>query len=439
MKSKTLIITLSVTLGVTMLALLATLVIFITLSNMYANQLENLYKRNFYELSSNINSLEVDMSKLVAVNEDSTKRDILSNIYSNCNMASNNLASLPISNSKIEKVNDFINTLGGYSYSLLTKVNNDQEFSTADYETINQLHGLSLELMTEYNRYLSNLEFDYKIIKDVNFANGESSSFNAGLTSSTEVPTLIYDGPFSDSVLNKEIKGLPQNGVSLEEAKSILEESLAFLNVKGIEYVNESNGDFYTYNFNVELENLTMFVQVTKLGGKIVDITTFGGGGEQQLTTKQSIDYAEDFATNLGFENMHQVWYAENGNIVYVNLAPIKNGVIYYSDLVKVKVDKRLGEVVAMEAKNYWFNHVERTLKNYQITFDSAQANLSDALTVTERNVALIPNKYVGETLTYEFVCTWKDYTYYVYVDVETGKEVNVLRVVKTTSGDLIV
>ena len=222
MKSKTLIITLSVTLGVTMLALLATLVIFITLSNMYANQLENLYKRNFYELSSNINSLEVDMSKLVAVNEDSTKRDILSNIYSNCNMASNNLASLPISNSKIEKVNDFVNTLGGYSYSLLTKVNNDQEFSDADYETINQLHGLSLELMTEYNRYLSNLEFDYKIIKDVNFANGESSSFNAGLTSSTEVPTLIYDGPFSDSVLNKEIKGLPQNEVSLEEAKSIL-------------------------------------------------------------------------------------------------------------------------------------------------------------------------------------------------------------------------
>ncbi len=439
MKSKSLIITLSVTLGVTMLALLATLVIFITLSNMYATQLENLYKRSFYELSSNINNLEVDMSKLVAVNEDSTKREILSNIYSNCNMASNNLASLPISNSKIEKVNDFINTLGGYSYSLLNKVNNKQEFSSDDYETINKLHSLSLDLMTEYNRYLSNLEFDYKILKDVNFANGESSSFNAGFTGSTEVPTLIYDGPFSDSVLNKEIKGLPQNEVSLEEAKTILEENFKFLNVQNIEYVNESNGDFYTYNFNVELTNITMFVQVTKLGGKIVDITSFGGGGNQQLTTDQSVSYAEDFATNLGFENMHQVWYAENGNIVYVNLAPIKNGVIYYSDLVKVKVDKTLGEVVALEAKNYWFNHVERNLTNYQITFDSAQANLSDALTVKERNIALIPNKYVGETLTYEFICSWKDYTYYVYVDVETGKEVNVLRIVKTTAGDLMV
>lgn len=439
MKSKTLIITLSITLGVTMLALLCTLVVFITLTTTYSNQLENLYKRSFYELSSNINSLELDMSKLVVVNEESTKREILSNIYSNCNTANNNLSSLPISNNKIEKINDFVNTLGGYSYSLLSKINNKEEFSEQDYETIEQLHDLSLTLMSEYNQYLSTLEFDYKIIKDVNFANGESSTFNAGLTSSTSVPTLIYDGPFSDSVVNKEIKGLPQTEICVEDAKRTLEEKFEFLNVQSIEYVNESDGDFYTYNFNVKLPNLTMFVQVTKQGGQICDITSYGGGGNASLTTQQSIEYAENFATNLGFLDMHQVWYAENGNIIYINLAPIKNGVIYYSDLVKVKVDKLMGEVVALEAKNYWYNHVDRILGNYQVDFAKAQANLSKALTVTERNVALIPNKYVGETLTYEFVCSWKDYTYYVYVDVETGKEVNIMRVVKTTSGDLIV
>ncbi|MBR2468120.1 MAG: germination protein YpeB [Clostridia bacterium] len=439
MKSKSLIITLSITLGITILSLLATLVVFVTLNRRYSTQLENLYKRNFYELSTNINDLEVDMSKLVAVNDSGSKREILSNIYANCNMASNNLSMLPVSNSKIENINDFVNVLGGYSYSLLSKVNNNQEFSEEDYANIEDLHGMSKQLMVEYNKYISSLDVDYKIIQDVNFANGESSSFNAGFTSSTKVPTLIYDGPFSDSVLNKEIKGLPKNDVTIEEAEQMLESSLNFLGVQDITYVNESKGDFYTYNFEVDTVNGVMYVQVSKMGGKIVDITNYGAGGDRSLSIDECIDLAEDFAQKLGFEDMRQVWFAENGNILYVNLAPIINGIIYYPDLVKVKVDKQKGCVIALEAQNYWFNHVERSLGGYNITFDTAQANLSSALTVKERNIALIPNKYVGETLTYEYICTWKDYEYYVYIDVNTGKEVNILRIVKTNSGDLMV
>ena len=208
--------------------------------------------------------------------------------------------------------------------------------------------------------------------------------------------------------------------------------------VETIEYVGESNGDFYTYNFNVKADNRTLYVQVSKTGGKIVDITGYSNGKGEKYDINQCINMAEVFATELGYESMHQVWYAENGNIVYINLAPIINKVIYYPDLVKVKVDKSAG-VIALEGKNYWYNHIERSLGNYQITFDDAQNNLSPALTVIERNFALIPNKFSGETLTYEFICKWQDYTYYVYVDVATGEEVNIMRVIKTNTGDLII
>lgn len=441
MKSKGIIITLSITLGVTLLATLVALIVFISTTKTYETQLENLYKRSFYELSSNINDIELDMSKLVAVNDTQTKREVLTNIYNSCNMANNNISNLPISNNKIQNVNSFINTLGGYCYSLLTKVNDSVNFSDYDYEQIKNLHTLSFELMAEYNAYISSLKFDYNIIKDVDYSNGDSSSFSAGFTQSTssKVPTLIYDGPFSDSVLNKEIKALGINEVTVDEAKQIVVNKLSFLDVNSCEYVSDSNGEFYTYNFNVKTKNSTLFVQVTHLGGVIVDITGYGTGGANNLTTNQSISLAEQFATNLGYENMSQVWYAENGNVIYVNLAPIKNGIIYYPDLVKVKVDKTLGQVIALEGKNYCYNHINRTLNMPAITFDDAQNNLSKALTVVERNLALIPNKFVGETLTYEFICTWKDYTYYVYVDAQTGEEVNILRVIKTTSGDLII
>ena len=94
-------------------------------------------------------------------------------------MANSNISNLPISNNKIEKVNKFINTLGGYAYSLLEKVNGNEEFSEYDYESIEGLHEASLNLMAEYTAYISTIKFDYKIINDVDYSNEENSSFSA--------------------------------------------------------------------------------------------------------------------------------------------------------------------------------------------------------------------------------------------------------------------
>ena len=132
MKNKALTILVWLVVALTMVSLMAALIVFIVVSNTYSTQLENIYKRSFYELSSNINDLEVDMSKLVAVNDKATKREVLTNIYNSCTMANSNISNLPISNNKIEKVNKFINTLGGYAYSLLEKVNGNEEFSEYD-------------------------------------------------------------------------------------------------------------------------------------------------------------------------------------------------------------------------------------------------------------------------------------------------------------------
>lgn len=442
-KDKGIIITISVVLGTTLLATFIALIVFICTTKTYSTQLENLYKRSFYELSTNINDIELDMSKLVAVNDTKSKREVLTNIYNSCESANTNISNLPIQSNKIDKVNNFINVLGGYSYSLLTKTNNNTEFSNEDYDTIYDMHARSLELLYEFNEYISNLKIDYSILKNIDYSNGDKSKFDGGLgainSSSSEVPTLIYDGPFSESVVNKAIKGLDNFEIDATEAKEYVTQTLSFLNVESVEYVNETNGKFYTYNFNVKTANQSLYVQVTKRGSKIVNITSYGANGDKDLSEDECITLAENFGTLLEYENLKCVWSATNGNICYVNLAPIVSGVIYYPDLVKVKVDKVTGTIVGLEGTNYCYNHISRNHIAPALSFDAAQSGLSKALTVKERNLSLIPNKYVGETYAYEFVCTWKDYTYYVYIDIQTGEEVNILRVVKTTSGDLIV
>ncbi len=442
-KENLMLIVVAVVLGLTLLATFIALAVFVGLTNTYSIQLENVYKRSFYELSTNINDIELDMSKLVAVNGTTSKREVLSNIYNSCQTANTNISNLPIQNNKIDKVNNFVNVLGGYSYSLLTKTNNNIDFSQDDYATIYTLHDKSLELLYEFNEYISNLKVDYNIIKDVDFNNGNNSGFDAGLSnvnsSSTQIPTLIYDGPFSESVINKQIIGLDSFEVDKVEAEEYIKQTLSFLNIETIEYVGESDGKFYTFNYNVSTSNQQLYVQVTRRGCKIADITSYSAKGDNSLTEAQCVNLAENFAKNLEYDNVRCVWSTTNGNICYVNLAPIVNGVIYYPDLVKVKVDNSTGVVVGLEGTNYCYNHTNRNIEAPNITFDDAQKRLSDALSIKERNYAIIPNKYVGETFVYEFICSWKDYEYYIYIDVNTGEEINVMRVVKTTSGDLII
>ena len=76
-KLKNSIITISVVLGTVIAVLAAMLIVFVAKSNNYKLQLENGYKKNLYEFVSNINSLEVDLSKLVATNSTNSQRELL--------------------------------------------------------------------------------------------------------------------------------------------------------------------------------------------------------------------------------------------------------------------------------------------------------------------------------------------------------------------------
>lgn len=431
-----------VTMIIAIVALFTTMVIFLVYYKTYSTQLENLYERSLYELTSNINDIEVDMSKLIATNSADSQREVLNNIYNNCSLANNNLSCLPIQNNKVDKVNKFINNLGGYAYSLLTHVNTNNKLTEEQLKQVEELYSTSQIMSYEINTYFNSLKFDYSIIKDIDISNGDNSNFMGGLenvqSSASKVPTLIYDGPFSESVVNKEIKGLPAEEIFRETALNKIKEYFKNYNLQDVKYLSDTNGKFETYDFMVELDNSNLYVQLSKLGGVVVNITGYNSTGTKNLTIQECETLAHNFASDIGFSDMYSVWSAQTGDIVYINLAPIVNGIIYYPDLVKVKINAKTSAIIGLDSANYCYNHVKRTLSTPSLSFDDAQKLVSPLLNVEERNLTVISNDYVGETLAYEFICSWNDYVYYVYIDAMTGEECNIMRVIKTYNGDLI-
>ena len=411
-------------------------------NNKYTMQLENVYQKNFYELVDNIESISLEMSKVVATNSSSKQEEILEGIYVACVSAGANLNALPIQNEKLTKVNNHINVVGGYSGSLVNRLKKGESLGSADFQNISDLFDESRQTLYDLNNFISSLNSDYSILDNVDFNYENESKFDAGFVNienpSSKVPSLIFDGPFSDSVLNKEVKGLAGAEITKVHALEKMQVLLTYYEGYSIEYVGEGEGKIQTYNFYLKKGDMKLYVQLTKKGGQLLSIVSSTDEKSTAITKDNAKQLSKKILNEFGFENMYEVWSQATATDYYFNFAPVIDGVIYYPDLIKVKVDKSSGVVVGLEATNYAYNHVSRNAFVDGLGITEAQKLLNSELTVVERNYSIIPNKYVGESFAYEYVCTWKDYTYYVYLDSSTGEELNIMRVVHTENGDLL-
>lgn len=416
---------------------------FVTTTNNLANvsgSLESAYQRNFYELVSSVNDIEVSLSKVLISNDKNQQKKLFYKLYEQCNLTQNSLSRLPINHESINQTTKFVNQMGGFSYYLFDKLNNGEDMSEQDYASLQELYTFCLNVQQIINEYAYQIQNNYSILKDVNL---KDSSFNATFTSMQETgidyPTLIYDGPFSDSIINKEVKGLTGEEYKLDQVSNELEELFKDYDVKRIDYKEETQGKISTYNFNMTLNNgHEYYLQVAKKGGLIITISSYQKSINDNYSLEDCQNKAEEFANMLEINDMKAVWSTKINNVAYVNLCTIKNDTIIYPEMIKVKISCDSGEIIGWEARTYAYNKTERTNTKPTKTASQARERVSKLLTIETEKKALIPLEFNREVLCYEFKCTYNNYVYYVYINADTLEQENVLRVIDTLDGKLM-
>ena len=188
------------------------------------------------------------------------------------------------------------------------------------------------------------------------------------------------------------------------------------------------------YNVSIMTGDGEMSAQISKLGGKVVEFNSFKDCSDKNFSVERCIDIAEDFLDDLGYDDMQAVWTSENGTTCNLNFAYEKNGVIFYSDMIKVKVCEERGIVTGMEGLSYVLNHVKRDVPTARIAKSEAREKLREGFDVEGSRLCVIP--FDGsEVLAYEFYGTYEGNDYYVYIDAKTGEEVQVFTVIGTAQG----
>ena len=406
---------------------------------MYKMQLEYVYQRNLYELTDNINNIESDLGKLQVSTDKNVQSKYLANIVALANTAQDNIATLPIEHNAINDTTTFVNQLSGFCLVLQQSLVDGEDISMDDMDQIASLHESSQNIKYELNRLVVLVSTDYSIVDHIKDPNIGTSDFNdqfGGLNNDiVEYPQLIYDGPFSDSVTNKEIKGLSENEINATEALNRVERWFPDYEVT---QNGETNGKFETFNFTLTKGDQTYYAQVTKRDGILLQLNSGYEAGSATKGEDECRTVAETFAKGVGFENVEAVWSTVSEGFAYINLCVVQNDVIIYPDMIKVKVACDTGAVVGWEAQSWAYNHTERS--NLSPAVDEIRAREALTMDVDVRTVrlAVIPNDYVGETLCYEFMCISDGSTYYIYVNATTGQQVNILKVVETDDGNLL-
>ena len=405
----------------------------------YGTQLENVYQKNLYDLVESINNTETKLGKVLASTDRDFQSKTLVEVSNNTELAEKSISGLPISQDSISKSVTFINQVGGYSTTLSKKLAKGGNLTNDEKKTLSEIQTAVLEMKDEINQFMIDTQSGYSILNQSLSFSGDKNMFTVKLSNlqneNLDYPTMIYDGPFSDSQTNVDIKGL--NGALIDENEAYTAVQRCFKDIADYTYEGEINSRIETYNFKINTTtNHTLYAQVSKIGGNVI---TVSGTNDSLSLDYFDIDTCEklalDFARLNGIENPKCVWSDTLNNEAYFNIAPVQNGVILYPDLVKVKMDLSSATVIGYDASTYFTNHTQRLLPKATISESDAKSVLPNGYNFESGRLVLAPLEYSREVLCYEFVGESEGETYYFYINAQTGKEENILKVINTTDG----
>lgn len=405
-------------------------------NNAAQQAVERTHEQNLYDLADNLNNLEVNLSKLMIAPDGKFAASLLTDVYGEAVSAERALSALPIDSHSAENASGFLNQVADFAVSYQrTLIAGGSGKGFAD--NVENMYVTARRLNAEISDSVSLVSQNKLDIRKITASKPYTFRYREKIShNSVEYPELIYDGPFSDGRTSDCYKCLEGGEeITLKEAKDIAVAALSDIKVKKVVSAGKS-ADEPMYELIVEGERGDAYVSVSQHGGRVMNMSVSRPLGNVMLGENSAKACAKEFAARLGYD-VEPVWYLTAGDVAYVNLAPVENDVVMYTDLVKVKVALDNGEALGLEAKNYCLNHTNR---NVRLTMNRAAVPtlIDSRLELVNVRGALIPLENGEQRLCYEAACNYKGLDYFVYLDGVNGETVKIMRVVDDGQGSLV-
>ena len=393
------------------------------------------------ELCESLDEITTNLHKCLYTGTGDMLQKNGSDLYREASIAKVSLSGLTDESMITDEIYKFLSQVGDYTIYLSGRdklaLSEDERKGLRElYHYSRNLSEAFEELASDY--YNGGVAFSQKLSTLMPDTEYEQISFSESFTDTQQTmgdyPTLLYDGPFADTVLNKKAQGVSGDEITAQEAR---EKAGKILGSEGKSLKQEADIDSVISLYCFSKGDRS--IGITKKGGFVCYLTGEDYAGEATISHSEAVKRGKEYLKEIGFEeNMTDTYYSTYDGICTVNYAYEKDGVIYYADLIKVSVSLETGEAVAVDSSGYLMNHTKRTYPEKILSAKECRKSVSPSLKVISTRQAVIPLETGKEAFCYEFHCKDEEgQEALIYVDMLTAQEKDIMLLLYSDDGVL--
>lgn len=395
--------------------------------------------RSLNDLTTYMRNIESTVLKGIYSSSSKHLSTVASKLSAECAAARYALGTISNNGNLLDRTYLFLAQVSDFSEALAKKASIEGEITPEDVHTLYSFMDYAREIGSEIETLLTKVQNGEINISDD--LDPDERSFQDELKSSastidenfSEYPTLVYDGPFSDHIMNKTPLMTTYAPEVSEAAARKVAASVLGCSEEALSSAGNSSGSMPAYTFS----NQDSYASVSKGGGFLIYMIKNESPSDILISNEDAIKKATEFLKLTGYHSMGESYFEISGGVLYINFAFSQNGITVYPDLVKIGVSLENGNIISFDARGYLVNHTERN-PYPSISIEEAKLHLPSSVNVLQEGMAIVPNGSLKETLCYEFKCKGqRDENLIIYVDAQTGEEVSVMILLIGENGTL--
>jgi spore germination protein len=414
-------------------------------------QVANNYQHAFSELVNGMGEIDSALQKSLYATSPAMVSAICTELFGKATSTQMIMGELPVSNYELEQTAGFIAKVGDYAYMLSKNAAAGGTYSEEQYANLKVMSDTATVLSDNLKQLMADINSGALTVTELSqiqnsAAQSEDSaqpealgeSFKVIESEFPEVPSLIYDGPFSEHISKmKPVYLEGKSEISDAVAQNIAAEFMG-MDQGTFTVYGERSGNIPAYMLSAKMNGGEIYLEVSKAGGVVINMRDSRSVSAMAMQPEDGVGIAKRFLEEHGFTDMQESYWMVDNNTVTVNFAYTQDDVICYTDLVKVSVALDNGSVTGFESLGYVMSHTDRTLPEVTVSVDEAQDRVSGELTVLSHDLAVIPTGGMYEVLCHEFKCENANGQHYIiYVNAQTGVEEKILILLESENGTL--
>ena len=364
------------------------------------------------EASAELESLSLALDKLLITTSTRQMAALLSQIALSANRVQTSLAALPDAQGQRASVLAYLSKLSHLCQNHLTDLAAGESLSSDARSTLAEMRtGLSL------------LQSEMALAQADTMTGVDVASLPA---------TELTDPPSAKELVS--YKALPSREIGSGEAMQIAKEFVGVDRVTAVAHAPDTGGAMPAFGVTVQTADVQLNVEVTRRGGKILLMAPETASFPMKKTPEECSVAALTFLKSRGFAEMEVTYYQVYDGLCVLTCVYVQNGVLIWPDRVLVQVRMDTAEIVGIEARSYWKNHIPRKLQTPLLTESEARTALSPDVTVNAVRTCLLP--FNGrERLCWQFSLQQGDDAFISYIDAMTGEELLLEKVMQLEFG----